>query len=331
LPPSRRLAAASPPPPSSSCAKQRRAPEPTKKTTTTTTSTTTTTPTGYEEAAAQGLIAGVNAARRAAALPTVALSRESSYVGTLIDDLVTKDLREPYRVLTSRSEYRLLLRADNADARLTPVGRDWGLVGDAQWRRYEARRARIAAERARLHKTRVGPGDAVARAAAEASGQPVAAAGVTLEELLRRPHVHHALLARHGAAAPYASYREAEAEAAGEGQPPPLLLTEDEAEAAETDIKYAGFIARQQRQVDQAAQRGRKALPADADYASIPTLSLEAREKLAKVRPRDIGQASRIGGVSPADVQALLLWLEVEKRRRKGAEGEQEAVLAAAS
>jgi tRNA uridine 5-carboxymethylaminomethyl modification enzyme len=278
-------------------------------------------------------LAGVNAARRAAGKETVSLPRESSYVGTLVDDLVTKDLREPYRVLTSRSEYRLLLRADNADSRLTPLGREWGLVGEAQWRRYEGRQGRIARERERLGRERAAAGSEVARAAAEASGQPVAAVGATLEELLRRPHVHHPLLVRHGAAAPYASYAElAAADVAGAGaaatgdggdasSSSSFALTEDEAEAAETDIKYAGFIARQQRQVDQAAQRGRKPLPQDLDYSSIATLSLEAREKLSKVRPRDVGQASRIGGVSPADVQALLLWLEVQ-RRRKGGEGE---------
>ncbi|GBF99077.1 tRNA uridine 5-carboxymethylaminomethyl modification enzyme [Raphidocelis subcapitata] len=296
--------------------------------------------TGYEEAAAQGLVAGVNAARRAGGAEPVALSRESSYVGTLLDDLVTKDLREPYRMLTSRSEYRLLLRSDNADRRLTPLGRELGLVGDERWAQFQAKQARMDAEKRRLAATRVSEDSPVARAAAEASGQAVARAS-TLEELLRRPHVHYPLLARHGAgrlvgaeheaaaAAPAAAAADgseagvAESEAAESeaAQPEAPALTPLEAEAVEIDIKYAGFIVRQEKQLEAVAAKAGRPIPADTDYARISTLSLEAREKLARVRPRDIGQAGRIGGVSPADVTALLLHLELARRRDAAANG----------
>ncbi|KAF8064511.1 mnmG [Scenedesmus sp. PABB004] len=270
--------------------------------------------TGYEEAAAQGLVAGLNAARVAQGRPTVTLPRDSSYVGTLLDDLVTKDLREPYRMLTSRSEYRLLLRSDNADRRLTPLGRELGLIDDARWAAFSAKQARVEEEKARLAATRVSETSALAAAVAAASGQPLAR-GATLEELLRRPHVHHGLLCAHGHGPP-------------PGAPP---LSAAEAEAAEIDIKYAGFIARQEKQLAQLAAKAGRKIPADLDYAAIPTLSLEAREKLAKFRPADIGQAGRIGGVSPADVAALLLHLEVSRRRAAGAEAAAAGAAAAAA
>lgn len=258
--------------------------------------------TGYEEAAAQGLIAGINAARVAQQLPTVTLPRDSSYIGTLMDDLVTKDLREPYRMLTSRSEYRLLLRADNADRRLTPLGRDVGLVTDERWAAYTAKQARIDAEKARLATTRVSETSPLAVAASAVSGQQLQRS-ITLQELLRRPHIHHRLLVEHD-----------------HGPSPDLGLTAAEAEAAEIDIKYEGFITRQEKQLEQLAGKARKKLPADLDYASITTISMEAREKLSKFRPADIGQAGRIGGVNPADISALLLHLEVQKRRAAAAE-----------
>ncbi len=232
--------------------------------------------TGYEEAGAQGLLAGVNAARLAAGLPLVSLPREGSYLGTLIDDLVTKDLREPYRMLTSRSEYRLLLRSDNADERLSPVGREWGLLDDRRWRLFSEKRARVEAERARLQQARCVPGSPLALAAVAATGQALEQ-HISLEELLRRPHLHYDTLLAHGA---------------GDD-----TLTRSEQEAAEVSIKYAGFIVRQQRQLDQAAAKQSKALPEDIDYFSISTLCMEAREKLSQARPAG---CCRISGVCAA-------------------------------
>ncbi|KAG1661080.1 hypothetical protein FOA52_004542 [Chlamydomonas sp. UWO 241] len=255
--------------------------------------------TGYEEAAAQGLLAGMNAGRRAQGLELVALTRDSSYLGTLVDDLVTKDLREPYRMLTSRSEYRLLLRSDNADQRLTPLGRELGLVNDERWGMFQAKNARLEVERTRLRATRVLDDHPVALETATVSGQAVQRSS-TLEDLLRRPHLHYDVLERNGMGA--------------EG------LSRWEKEAVEIDIKYAGFIARQTRQLGQVQAKAGRKIPDDLDYAAVATLSLEAREKLAKVRPRDIGQASRMGGVSPADVSALLVHLEVARRRAEAAE-----------
>jgi tRNA uridine 5-carboxymethylaminomethyl modification enzyme len=253
--------------------------------------------TGYEEAAAQGLVAGMNASRRAAGQDTFVLPRESSYIGTLIDDLVTKDLREPYRMLTSRSEYRLVLRGDNADRRLTPLGRELGLVDNTRWEMFEAKMARIATEEARLAGVRVQPESEVALAAAEVSGQAVPNL-VTLAELLRRPHVHYSLLETHGHGSDISE----------------SLLTQAEKEAVEIEIKYSGFIRRQEKQLASVAAKHSKRLPDDLDYDSIKTLSKEAREKLSKVRPRDIGQATRIGGVNPSDISNLLVHLETRRR-----------------
>jgi tRNA uridine 5-carboxymethylaminomethyl modification enzyme len=254
--------------------------------------------TGYEEAAAQGLVAGMNAARRAAGQDTFVLPRESSYIGTLIDDLVTKDLREPYRMLTSRSEYRLVLRGDNADRRLTPLGRELGLVDDTRWEMFEAKMARIATEEARLAGVRVLPESDVAVAAATVSGQAVPSL-ISLAELLKRPHVHYALLEKHEH---------------GSNDTDDLLLTGAEKEAVEIEIKYSGFIRRQEKQLASVAAKHSKRLPDDLDYHSIITLSKEAREKLSKVRPRDIGQATRIGGVNPSDISNLLVHLETRRR-----------------
>ncbi|PSC67445.1 tRNA uridine 5-carboxymethylaminomethyl modification enzyme [Micractinium conductrix] len=312
--------------------------------------------TGYEEAAAQGLVAGLNAARRAAGQEPVALPRESSYIGTLLDDLVTKDLREPYRMLTSRSEYRLVLRSDNADRRLTPLGRQLGLVDDRRWSIYQAKQARIDGERARLEGQRLSPEHTLAAAAEAVSGQKVPGPFVTLADLLRRPHVHYQLLDAHGvgalqletadeeAAAAVAGAAAAAAAAAAEAGPgssngssglaaaaaddgdapaassrgaqaaSPVALTAAEKEAVEIDIKYEGFIRRQAKQLASVAAKHARRLPDDLDYKVIQTLSMEAREKLAKIRPRDIGQASRIGGVNPADIQNLLIHLEARRR-----------------
>ena len=250
--------------------------------------------TGYEEASAQGLLAGVNAARRSMEETTVTLSRESSYIGTLIDDLVTKDLREPYRMLTSRSEYRLILRGDNADQRLTPVGKEWGLVDDSRWSHFARKIEKIENEKKRLNSTRIQPDTNIAGDVSSISGQAVPSV-CTLADLLRRPHVHYNILDKHG----YGS---------------DIKLTPEERGAIEIEIKYEGFIRRQNKQLASVAAKSSQKLPVDLDYGSISTLSKEAREKLSKIRPHDIGQASRIGGVSPADVSNLLVFLEMRRR-----------------
>jgi tRNA uridine 5-carboxymethylaminomethyl modification enzyme len=250
--------------------------------------------TGYEEAAAQGLVAGINAARLCQGKEPVIFPREQSYLGTLIDDLCTKDLREPYRMLTSRSEYRLILRSDNADQRLTPLGREIGLVCDRRWQLFLTKQENITAEKERLHETRVKAQDQVGQAIVQDT-QQVIKGSITLAELLRRSGFHYSDLKRYG-------LDNAELAAA-------------ETEGAEIDIKYAGYIQRQQHQIDLVARQEHRKLPANLDYHGILTLSKEAREKLAKVQPLTIGQATRIGGVNPADVNALLIYLEVQARQ----------------
>ena len=250
--------------------------------------------TGYEEAAAQGLVAGLNAARRLRGQDPVHFPRQGSYIGTLVDDLVTKDLKEPYRVLTSRSEYRLVLRGDNADRRLTPLGRELGLIDDRRWQLFEAKQAAIEAEKRRLETVRLKAGDPAAPAVETATGAPIRGS-ITLADLLRRPGFHADDLAAHGLADP--------------------ALGREVREGAEIDIKYSGYLARQEQQIAQVRRQEQRPLSPSLDYAAITTLSSEARERLAAVRPVSLGQASRIPGVSPADVNALLLWLELEKRR----------------
>jgi tRNA uridine 5-carboxymethylaminomethyl modification enzyme len=250
--------------------------------------------TGYEEAAAQGLVAGLNAARQLRGQEPIHLPREGSYVGTLIDDLITKDLREPYRVLTSRSEYRLVLRGDNADRRLTPLGRELGLIDERRWQLFEAKQAAILTESRRLETVRLKASDPAAAAVGAETGAPIKGS-ITLADLLRRPGFHSGDLVRHGLA--------------------PADLPIPVREGAEIDIKYSGYLARQQQQIEQVRRAQGRPLPPGLDYGGIATLSTEAREKLNTVRPTTLGQASRVPGVSPADVTALLLWLELEKRR----------------
>jgi tRNA uridine 5-carboxymethylaminomethyl modification enzyme len=249
--------------------------------------------TGYEEAAAQGIVAGINAAKFARHQEMIVFSREQSYIGTLVDDLCTKDLREPYRMLTSRSEYRLLLRSDNADQRLTPLGREIGLIDDRRWELFNSKQANITAEKERLHTTRIKELDPIGKAIASDTGQAIKNS-ITLADLLRRPGFHYIDLDRYGLSN--------------------SSLDSFEQEGAEIEIKYSGYLQRQQNQIDSISRHANRKLPLDLDYAAIETLSKEAREKLAKVQPLTIGQAARIGGVNPADVNALLVYLEVRSR-----------------
>lgn len=249
--------------------------------------------TGYEEAAAQGIVAGINAVRFVRDQEMMVFPREQSYLGTLIDDLCTKDLREPYRMLTSRSEYRLLLRSDNADQRLTPLGRELGLISDRRWDLFTRKQAHIAAEKARLEATRVKEQDPVGQQIAADTQQRIKGS-ITLADLLRRPGFHYAHLEQYGLG--YADLERAEKE------------------GAEIDIKYAGYIQRQQNQIDQISKQTHRKLPDDLNYHAIETLSKEAREKLSQVKPLTVGQAARIGGVNPADVNALLVHLEIQSR-----------------
>jgi tRNA uridine 5-carboxymethylaminomethyl modification enzyme len=251
--------------------------------------------TGYEEAAAQGLVAGLNAARWLGGQEPALFPREGSYIGTLIDDLVTKDLREPYRVLTSRSEYRLVLRGDNADRRLTPLGRELGLIDGRRWDLFTAKQAGIEAEIQRLEGERLKASDPAAPAVEAQTGAAIRGS-ITLADLLRRPGFHTADLVAHGLA--------------DATLPRPVL------EGAEIDIKYSGYLARQHQQIEQVRRAEHRPIPPDVPWATIGTLSAEAREKLAAVQPASLGQASRVPGVSPADVTALLLWLELEQRRQ---------------
>jgi len=250
--------------------------------------------TGYEEAAAQGLVAGINAARLVRGEEAMIFPREQSYLGTLMDDLCTKDLREPYRMLTSRSEYRLLLRSDNADQRMTPVGREVGLICDRRWELFTQKQENIAAEKQRLETTRIKEHEELGVAIATDIQQKIKGS-ITLAELLRRPGFHYVDLNRYGLSN--------------------LDLSLEEREGAEIDIKYSGYIQRQQHQIDQVAREEHRKLSPNLDYANIRTLSKEAREKLAKVKPLTIGQACRIGGVNPADINALLIYLELQGRQ----------------
>ena len=250
--------------------------------------------TGYEEAAAQGLVAGINAARFARGEEMVVFSREQSYLGTLVDDLCTKDLREPYRMLTSRSEYRLILRSDNSDQRLTPLGRSIGLIDDRRWQLFTRKQEKIAAEKERLYSTRVKEHDEAGKAIVEATQQAIKGS-ITLADLLRRPGFHYVDLESYGL---------------GNKE-----LDRAEKEGAEIDIKYSGYLIRQQNQIEQIAKQANRSLPSDLDYESISTLSKEAREKLNKVKPLTLGQATRIGGVNPADINALLIYLEIHKNQ----------------
>ena len=243
---------------------------------------------GYEEAAAQGLLAGLNAARAALGKSQLVLARHTSYLGTLVDDLVTKGVMDPYRMMTSRSEYRLSLRQDNADERLTPIGREYGLVDDARWAVFTQDQAIKQAEMHRLETIRVPLADL--RKAAEEAGvdrSRMGETGGTAAELLRRPTVTYELIAK----------------VIGWGQD----VTPAMALRLETEIRYAGYIAREQRAIREVQRHEQVLIPADFVYEDIPTMTLESREKLTKIRPRTLAQAGRIPGVSPSDLAQLSL------------------------
>ncbi|MBR2046999.1 MAG: tRNA uridine-5-carboxymethylaminomethyl(34) synthesis enzyme MnmG [Oscillospiraceae bacterium] len=244
---------------------------------------------GYEEAAAQGLVAGINAALKLQGREPLILTRDTSYIGTLIDDLVTKGTEEPYRIMTSRSEYRLLHRQDNADFRLTHIGHRVGLVSDERLAQVNAKYESVRKECARLEANGVAASPALNEMLAKYDSTPVANSA-RLADLLRRPQVTYADLA------PF--------------DPDRPKLPADVTQEVEIQVKYAGYLARQEKQVAEFKKAEAKALPVDADYDSIHGLRLEARQKLSEIRPMSIGQASRISGVSPADIAVLLIWLE---------------------
>ena len=246
---------------------------------------------GYEEAAAQGLVAGINAARKIKGKEPVILDRAGSYIGTLIDDLVTKGCTDPYRMMTSRSEYRLLLRQDNADRRLTPLGREIGLISDERWESFNKKLELIEQEAERVRKVVIHPSDKLNEmlVSRETSALNI---GVRMIELLRRPQVSYADLAEFDTERPDLPY--------------------EVFEQVEISIKYEGYLKRQEAQVAEMRRLEVRKLPEDIDYSKIVGLRLEAIEKLNKVRPENIGQASRISGVSPADISVLLIRLQGE-------------------
>ena len=244
---------------------------------------------GYEEAAGQGLVAGINAARRIQEKPPIILGRASGYIGTLIDDLVTKGTNEPYRMMTSRSEYRLLLRQDNADLRLTPIGHEVGLINETRYQRFLDKKARQEEEKQRLEETVLSP--IAANPFLQARQQTELKSGASLADLLRRPGISYAELA--------------------EIDPKRPVLPLNEQMTVEYDIKYAGYAARQLAEVARQEKLEEKKLPADLDYKAIKGLRIEAAQKLDKIRPLTLGQASRISGVNPADISVLMIYLGI--------------------
>lgn len=243
---------------------------------------------GYEEAAAQGLVAGINAALKLLGKQPMLLDRASSYIGTLVDDLVTKGCSDPYRMMTSRSEYRLLLRQDNADIRLTPVGHEIGLISDERYERLLNKIEQIDREIKRVKKVNIAPSPELNEYLSECGTEPLTT-GTKLAQLIRRPQLSYEGLA------PFDSSRPE--------------LSREVKEQAELNIKYEGYIAIQEQQVKAMRKLERRSLSADTDYSQIKGLRLEAAEKLNKIKPLSVGQASRISGVNPADVNVLLIWL----------------------
>ena len=250
---------------------------------------------GYEEAAAQGLVAGINAALASLGREPMVLPRSSSYIGTLIDDLVTKGTEEPYRMMTSRSEYRLILRQDNADVRLTEIGHRVGLISDERYAKFLEKRRLTEREIKRLETTTVPPSERVNAFLREHNSSEITT-GIKLAELLRRPEITYLAL--------------------GEIDTDRPELPFGVVETAEITIKYDGYIRRELAEVEKQAKLEEKRLPEGVDYTSVTGLRLEAAEKLNLIRPMNIAQASRISGVSPADVSVLIIWLSSKGRRQ---------------
>ena len=248
---------------------------------------------GYEEAAAQGFVAGVNAARKVQGKSPFVLDRASSYIGTLIDDLITKGASDPYRMMTSRSEYRLLLRQDNADERLTPLGRELGLISDRRWEKFQRKQEQKQAELKRVQKTTLPPSQELNDILVSRGTSPLTT-GAKLADLLKRPQI---------------TYEDLEPVDKDRPQYSTAVF-----EAVEIELKYEGYIKRQRADIEEARRLERKRLPQDVDYSAIQGLRLEAGEKLNKVKPENIGQAGRISGVSPADISVLLIWLASKER-----------------
>ena len=243
---------------------------------------------GYEEAAAQGLIAGINAAHKIQGKEPFVLDRASSYIGTLIDDLITKGVTDPYRMMTSRSEYRLVLRQDNADERLTPKGREIGLIGDDRWNRFIEKQRQKEQEYARAKKTVISPSEKVNEILVACGTTPIQT-GTKLIDLIRRPQLNYEVLT--------------EVDSERPDYPKAVF------EGAEIEMKYDGYIKRQKADIEEMRRLEQKVLPKDVNYHELVGLRKEAQEKLQQVKPANIGQASRISGVSPADISVLLIWL----------------------
>ena len=252
--------------------------------------------TGYEEAAAQGLVAGINATRKLNMKDPIIFSRESSYIGTMINDLITRDLKEPYRVLTSRSEYRLTLRGDNADRRLTPLGFEIGLIDERRWLAHKNKMKSLKEENSRLENTRLKCTDEVAKKIELDSGSKIKGS-TTLKELLKRPNFHYSDFTRYDLV----------------DKTLPISVIE----GVEIDIKYEGYLKRQKNNIDQINRQSLKSLSSEINYDQIDTLSLEARENLNKIKPTNFGDASKIPGVSKADLTALLVWLKIKELKKE--------------
>ena len=247
---------------------------------------------GYEEAAAQGLVAGINAARKLMGKERLILDRAGSYIGTLIDDLITKGVTDPYRMMTSRSEYRLILRQDNADERLTPIGREIGLISDERWGRFQRKQSEKAAELKRVQGTTLPPSQAL-NDLLVSRGTTLVSTGIKICELLKRPQISYSDLA--------------------DVDPHRPELSKAVQESVEIQLKYEGYIKRQLADIEEMRRVEGKVLPEDIDYGKIKGLRLEAAEKLEKVRPENLGQAGRVSGVSPADISVLMIWLASQK------------------